>query len=53
MTLIEVRNFVGSDGYYRRFIEIFSSLSVSFMNLTQKAINFQCELRLASIVSKS
>ncbi|WMV33762.1 hypothetical protein MTR67_027147 [Solanum verrucosum] len=34
-------NFLGLDGYYRRFVEGFSSLSAPLTKLTQKAVKFQ------------
>ncbi|XP_060212021.1 uncharacterized protein LOC132639598 [Lycium barbarum] len=37
----EVRNFLGLAGYYRRFVEGFSSLSTPLMKLTQKTAKFQ------------
>ena len=41
MTPTEVRSFLGLAGYYRRFVEGFSSLSAPLTKLTQKAIKFQ------------
>ncbi|WMV08601.1 hypothetical protein MTR67_001986 [Solanum verrucosum] len=41
MTPTEVRSFLGLAGYYRRFIEGFSSLSTPLTKLTQKAAKFQ------------
>ncbi|WMV37873.1 hypothetical protein MTR67_031258, partial [Solanum verrucosum] len=40
-TLTEVRSFLGLAGYYRRFVEGFSSISAPLMKLTQKAAKFQ------------
>nr|GEX69820.1 reverse transcriptase domain-containing protein [Tanacetum cinerariifolium] len=39
-TLIEIRQFLGLVGYYRRFIKGFSKISKSMMKLTQKGIKF-------------
>nr|GEY43623.1 putative reverse transcriptase domain-containing protein [Tanacetum cinerariifolium] len=39
-TLTEIRQFLGLDGYYRRFIEGFSKISKSMTKLTQKGIKF-------------
>ena len=36
-----IRNFLGLEGYYRRFVEGFSSISLSFTRLTQKMLKFQ------------
>ena len=52
MTPTEVRSFLGLAGYYRRFVEGFSSLSAPLTKLTQKAL-CSSRLRLASIVSWS
>ena len=41
MTPTEVRSFLGLAGYYRRFVEGFSSLSAPLTKLTQKAAKFQ------------
>ncbi|XP_019256308.1 PREDICTED: uncharacterized protein LOC109234697 [Nicotiana attenuata] len=40
-TLTEIRSFLGLAGYYRRFVEGFSSLSAPLTKLTQKATKFQ------------
>ncbi|XP_070013786.1 uncharacterized mitochondrial protein AtMg00860-like [Nicotiana sylvestris] len=40
-TPIEIRSFLGLVGYYRRFVEGFSSLSAPLTKLTQKATKFQ------------
>ncbi|WMV33027.1 hypothetical protein MTR67_026412 [Solanum verrucosum] len=40
-TLMEVRSFLGLAGYYRRFVEGFSSISAPLTKLTQKAVKFQ------------
>lgn len=40
-TSTEVRSFLGLAGYYRRFVEGFSSLSAPLTKLTQKAAKFQ------------
>nr|GFB97409.1 putative reverse transcriptase domain-containing protein [Tanacetum cinerariifolium] len=39
-TSTEIRQFLGLAGYYRRFIEGFSKIAKSMINLTQKAIKF-------------
>ncbi|GJV91114.1 putative reverse transcriptase domain-containing protein [Tanacetum coccineum] len=39
-TPTEIRQFLGLDGYYRRFIEGFSKIAKSMMKLTQKGIKF-------------
>ena len=38
--MFEVRSFLGMDGYYRRFIEGFSKISLPLTRLTQKNENF-------------
>ncbi|GJW03830.1 putative reverse transcriptase domain-containing protein [Tanacetum coccineum] len=40
MTLIEIRQFLGLAGYYRRFIEGFSKIAEPMMKLTQKSVKF-------------
>ncbi|XP_070056433.1 uncharacterized protein [Nicotiana tomentosiformis] len=40
-TLTEVRSFLGLEGYYRRFVKGFSSLSAPLTKLTQKVTRFQ------------
>ncbi|XP_070045396.1 uncharacterized mitochondrial protein AtMg00860-like [Nicotiana tomentosiformis] len=40
-TLMEVHSFLGLAGYYRKFVEEFSSLSAPLTKLTQKGIKFQ------------
>ena len=40
MTPTEVRSFLGLAGYYRRFVEGFSSLSAPLTKLTKKAAKF-------------
>ena len=40
-TPTEVRSFLGLAGYYRRFIEKFTSISAPLTRLTQKAAKFQ------------
>ncbi|GKG14534.1 putative reverse transcriptase domain-containing protein, partial [Tanacetum coccineum] len=37
---MEIRQFLGLPGYYRRFIEGFSKISKSMTKLTQKGIKF-------------
>nr|GEW30740.1 putative reverse transcriptase domain-containing protein [Tanacetum cinerariifolium] len=39
-TLMEIRQFLGLAGYYRRFIEGFSKIAKSMTKLTQKGIKF-------------
>ncbi|GKC95279.1 putative nucleotidyltransferase, ribonuclease H [Tanacetum coccineum] len=39
-TLIEIRQFLGLAGYYRRFIEGFSKIAKPMMKLTQKSMKF-------------
>ncbi|GJW74689.1 putative reverse transcriptase domain-containing protein [Tanacetum coccineum] len=39
-TLIEIRQFLGLAGYYRRFIEGFSKIAKSMTKLTQKCVKF-------------
>ena len=38
--MFEVRSFLGMVGYYRRFIEGFSKISLPLTRLTQKNANF-------------
>ncbi|XP_070045137.1 uncharacterized protein [Nicotiana tomentosiformis] len=40
-TPTEIRSFLGLDGYYRRYVEGFSTLASPLTKLTQKAIKFQ------------
>ncbi|XP_070029575.1 uncharacterized protein [Nicotiana sylvestris] len=40
-TPTEIRSFLGLDGYYRMFVEGFSSLAAPLTKLTQKAVKFQ------------
>ena len=39
-TLTDIRSFLGLAGYYRRFVEIFSSLAAPLTKLTQKKVKF-------------
>nr|GEY19013.1 putative reverse transcriptase domain-containing protein [Tanacetum cinerariifolium] len=39
-TPMEIRQFLGLDGYYRRFIEGFSKIAKSMTKLTQKGVKF-------------
>nr|GEU62493.1 putative reverse transcriptase domain-containing protein [Tanacetum cinerariifolium] len=41
-TLIEIRQFFGHAGYYRRFIEGFLKIARPMMKLTQKSMKFDC-----------
>ena len=49
----DIRNFLGLAGYYRRFVEGFSSISSPLMKLTQKTVKFQwseaCEKRFQEL----
>ena len=40
-SVFEIHNFLGLAGYYRRFIENFSQLSVPMKRLTQKEVKFE------------
>ncbi|XP_070013073.1 uncharacterized mitochondrial protein AtMg00860-like [Nicotiana sylvestris] len=40
-TPTEIRRFLGLAGYYRRFVERFSTLASPLIKLTQKAVKFQ------------
>ena len=40
-SVFEIHSFLGLAGYYMRFIEDFSWLSVPMMRLTQKKVNFE------------
>ena len=37
----DIRNFVGLAGYYRRFVESFSSIAASLITLTKKKAKFE------------
>ena len=39
-SVFKVRNFLGLEGYYRRFIEDFSLLAAPITRLTQKEVKF-------------
>ncbi|XP_070057116.1 uncharacterized protein [Nicotiana tomentosiformis] len=41
-TPIEICSFLGLAGYYRKFVEKFSTLASPLTKLTQKAVKFQC-----------
>nr|XP_016461747.1 PREDICTED: uncharacterized mitochondrial protein AtMg00860-like [Nicotiana tabacum] len=41
-TPTEIRSFLGLVGYYRRFVEGFSTLASLLNKLAQKAVKFQC-----------
>ena len=40
-SVFEIRSFLGLAGYYRRFIQDFSLLSVPMTRLTQKEVKFE------------
>uniref|UniRef100_A0A1U7YBN8 Uncharacterized protein LOC104245454 n=1 Tax=Nicotiana sylvestris TaxID=4096 RepID=A0A1U7YBN8_NICSY len=50
---IEIRNFIGLAGYYRRFVQDFSKIAVPLTKLTQKNAKFQwmkeCEQRFQKL----
>ncbi|XP_070036685.1 uncharacterized mitochondrial protein AtMg00860-like [Nicotiana tomentosiformis] len=52
-TAIEIRSVLGLAGYYRRFIEGFSSIAVPLTKLTQKGASFryldECEERFQKL----
>ena len=41
-TATDIRSFLGLAGYYRRFVEGFSSIASPLTRLTQKMVKFQC-----------
>lgn len=49
----EVRSFLSMLGYYRRFVEGFSSLAISLTRLTKKNIKFEwndeCEMNFTKL----
>lgn len=51
-----IRSFLGQAGYYRRFVEEFSSIASSLTRLTQKMVKFQwsndCEKRFAVLKTR-
>ncbi|XP_070004829.1 uncharacterized mitochondrial protein AtMg00860-like [Nicotiana sylvestris] len=55
-TPTEIRSFLGLVGYYRRFVEGFSTLASPFTKLTQKAVKFQwsdaCERSFQELKSR-
>ena len=40
-SVFEIRSFLGSVGYYRRFFEDFSRLAAPMIRLTQKGVKFE------------
>ena len=40
-SVFEIRNFLGLEGYYRRFIEDFSRLAAPMTRLTRKVVKFE------------
>ncbi|XP_070006050.1 uncharacterized protein [Nicotiana sylvestris] len=56
MTPTEIRSFLGLAGYYRRFVEGFSTLASPLTKLTQKAVKFQwsgaCEKSFQELKSR-
>ena len=55
-TIFEVRSFLGLAGYYRKFIEKFSSIAAPLMQLTRKEVKFvwseHCEESLQELKSR-
>ena len=53
---IDFRSFVGLTGYYRRFVEGFSSITSSLTRLTQKMVKFRwshdCEKSIAQLKTR-
>ena len=47
-SVTEIRSFLGLDGYYKRFVEGFSSIASPLIRQTQKEVTFQwsdeCEI---------
>ncbi|CAN4091742.1 unnamed protein product [Withania somnifera] len=52
-TITEIRSFVGPAGYYRRFVEGFSSITAPLTRLTRKNVAFrwsdECERSFAKL----
>ena len=52
----DIRSFLGLAGYYRRFVEVFSSIASPLTRLTQNMIKFQlsddCEKSFAELKTR-